>query len=626
MALTHRLPLPAPALIALPQVPRRGLRRYREWLAHMRRCTSAPGAPDAAWRHALSRAKVGSAPWIEACARVDAACRAALGITPYDTQWLAAMAMLDGRLAEMATGEGKTLATGLAAAVAALAGRQVHVLTANPYLVRRDAAELAPLLHMLGLTLATADEADSVEARRSAYRAAVVYATARTIVFDALRDEVRARGQTGALMLGARILIEGPQAAPLLPPLDTVLIDEADSVLIDEASTPLIVSAPRSDPASRVRSWQAWKLAAALQPGRDYRVDAARREIHLRAADLPAPGAAWINRRHRDEWLEMALQARHFHLRDQHYVVRERQICLVDPITGRIAEGRQWGRGLHGLIALKEGLPLPPETVTVARTTYADHFRRYRLSGGMSGTLRELDGELRASYGLSQIIIPLRVPCRRVLLPAQLFADDAALLHALGVRVRALVDAGRAVLIGTDTVTHSQRVAAALAQAGIAHRVLNAEQSAAEAEIVAQAGQPGAVTVATSMAGRGTDIRPAPEVARAGGLHVLSLQCNPSPRLDRQLVGRSARQGDPGSAEHWHCLQRLNESGVPLISMLRRVLRLLGERAARMLLPLALALHQHACSAAARRQRSRLRASARYWDRHLPTRSMDIET
>lgn len=609
------------------RLPGGTLARYQGWLRRMRALGDAgETAPDDAWRLALERTAIGSPCWIEACARIDATCRRVLGIAPYDTQWLATMAMLDGRLVEMATGEGKTLATGLAAALAALCGRQVHVLTANPYLVVRDAGELAPLFHALGLTLASADEADPPDARRDAYRANVVYATARTIVFDALRDEIIARGQTGTLMLGARVLVEGPQATPILPPPDLVLIDEADSILIDEASIPLIVSMQRPDPMTRVRSWQAWKLATTLEAGTDYTLDHRTRSVELAPTRLPDADAAWINRRHRDEWLEMALCARHFHQRGSHYVIRDEQVCLVDPITGRVAEGRLWGRGLHGLIALKEGLPLPPETVTVAQTTYASYFLRYRTMGGMSGTLRELAGELAASYRLALLALPLRKPCRREILPSRLFRSEADLLAALVDRVVELHAAGRPVLIGTNTVVQSQRVADALARAAIAPQVLNAEQSAEEARIVAAAGQPGVVTVATNMAGRGTDIRLAPAVARAGGLHVLSLQSNPSARQDRQLIGRCARQGDPGSAEQWHCLELMLGERMPLASLMARLYAALGKHAARLLLPLSRHLYQRTRSAVARRQRARLRASARYWDRHLPTHSTDVHS
>lgn len=601
------------------------LRRYLGWL-HALRGVDPTAPEDPHWRATLHHARPGEARWIRACARVDLACRQRLGLAPFDGQWLAAMAMLDGRLAEMATGEGKTLAAGLAATMGALTGRQVQVMTANPYLVARDAAELAPLYDAFGLSHAWTDECHPPAERRLAYACDIVHATARTVAFDSLRDQVMAEGQTGSLMTGARVLAEGVQALPLLPAPDMVLIDEADSILIDEAAIPLIISMERPDPRARARAWTAWKLAAALEAGRDYRVDVTRREVVLLDPSLPAHPPLWINRRHRDEWLETALRARHLVQRDRDYVVRDDAICLIDAITGRIAEGRVWSRGLHTLVALKEGLPLPPETVTVAQTTYTAFFRRYRSLGGMSGTLREVAGELARAYRVGTVHIPLRKPCRRTSAPMRLHENDAALAIALIRRVRQLTARGRPVLIGTDTVAHSAEISAMLRLAGIAHRVLSAEQSAAEAAIVAAAGEPAAVTVATNIAGRGTDIRLGAAVAQAGGLHVLSLQTNRSARQDRQLIGRCARQGDPGSAEQWLSLERLVAERLPFTTLLRGLRATLGRAAAERLLPMLRRMHQTTLSTQARRQRARLQAGARYWDRHLPTSSSDDRT
>jgi len=598
----------------------RALRRYR---AQLERLGQIPQLsivePSTHWRAMLQHAGEGSAMWFEACALVDATCRRVLGKVPYDTQWLAALAMLDGQLVEMATGEGKTLSLGLAAAVAALSGRRVHVLTANPYLVERDAEWLAPLYRSLGLCVRSVAEDNELDERRQAYRADVVYATAKTVVFDALRDEVVADGQTGELMMGARVLVEGANAAPVLPALDMVLIDEADSILVDEASMPLIISSPHRDAATRVRTWAAWKYASQLAAGGDYTVDERRRQVRLRSPRLPALEGVWVNEAHREEWIETALKARHFYLKGRDYVVRDGLVCIVDPITGRVAEGRQWGRGLHAMVALKEQLVPPPDRVTVAQTTYACFFQRYRRMAGMSGTLRELRVEMQRIYGLDLIAIPLRRPSRRDNMGLRLFRDEGALHAQLARRVRALTEAGRAVLVGTDTVRCSERVSAALKAAGVAHRVLNADQSAEEASIVASAGTPGAVTVATHMAGRGTDIAIAPAVLATGGLHVLNLQVNATRRLDRQLVGRCARQGDPGSHEHWVNLELMKLEEMPLMKLMMWVFGVFGEGAAQAIVPVALRLFQHTRAARARRQRARLHASARYWDQSLAT-------
>ena len=593
---------------------------YQRWLKKIHSLTSPTADPmNPQWRHQLAQAELGDPIWIEACALVQQTCIMHLNIQPYDTQWLAAMTLLDGRLAEMATGEGKTLTAGLAASVAALCHQQVHILTANPYLVERDAEELAPLYDALHLSHATADESHPPEQRREAYLCNIVYATARTVTFDSLRDEIMAEGRTGTLMLGTRVLTEGPQASPLLPKLDTVFVDEADSILIDEASVPLIISIQQPDAKARARTWSAWKLASRLKPERDYKVIESQQKIQLKTERLPPPDPVWINSRQRNEMLETALRARHFFDKDKDYVIKAEQICLIDKITGRIAEGRVWNRGLHPLVALKEGLPLPPETSTVAQTTYPDFFKRYRLIGGMSGTLKEVADELAKVYSLKTLTIPLRKPCQRQIWPLQLFNTEKELYSALIERIKEMQRSGRPILIGTDTVAHSMDISDQLTRAQITHHVLNAEQSAEEADIVANAGQSSAVTVATNVAGRGTDIRLSNKVIKSGGLHLLSLQTNPSRRQDRQLIGRCARQGDPGSAEQWHSIERMEQLKLPLTFSIKTLRAILNESAAKTLLPAARYLYQVKLSAIDHRQRFRIQSGALYWDRHLPT-------
>jgi preprotein translocase subunit SecA len=259
----------------------------------------------------------------------------------------------------------------------------------------------------------------------------------------------------------------------------------------------------------------------------------------------------WRNERHAVEMVELALAARHLYQRDRHYLVRDDEILIIDPVTGRGAAGRQWSRGLHGLIAQKEGRPVHVEPETLARITYQRFFRRYLRLGGLSGTLAEARGELARVYGLPVVPVPLRRPARRRRLSSQCFADPASRRQAMVARVAELVGHGRAVLVGTDSVAASDEFSAALAAAGIDHALLNARNEHDEAAIVAAAGRPGRVSVATRMAGRGTDIVLDPAVAAAGGLHVLNCQRNDSARLDRQLAGRAGRQGDPGSVEHW---------------------------------------------------------------------------
>ncbi len=500
------------------------------------------------------------APTIARALGLAAACaKDTLGLSPRLTQLMAACALLDNHMGEMATGEGKTLAIGLAAAVAGLAGMPVHVVTANDYLASRDARQLAPLYAALGLRVAAVAGLKGDDARRNAYRHDIVYTTAKDLAFDFLRDRQSMAGQHPYGQIALAMANTAPPA-PVLRGLCIALIDEADSILLDEAEVPLILSRAAPHAARRAFLWQALALARQLEVGRDYSLVPVDRiamltatgEEHLARIAEPLAGP-WLRARYRREAVVMALAALHLFERNTHYLVRDDAIELIDEVTGRIAEGRVWSRGLHTLVALKEGLSPPPETETVAQTTFQRFFQRYWRLCGISGTLREARAELRTVYGARVVDIPLHQPDRRLSLALRRFRDMDDLFSAVAPRVAQLQASGRPVLIGTDSVAASQQLSARLQRAGITHQVLNALQDDQEADVVAQAGVAGRVTVATRMAGRGTDIEPDAQALAAGGLHVLSCQHNPSRRLDRQLAGRAARHGDPGSCEHWIC-------------------------------------------------------------------------
>lgn len=489
-----------------------------------------------------------------------------LQLSPRPVQLLAAAALLDNRMAEMATGEGKTLAVGLAAAVAALAGVPVHVLTANSYLAARDAQRLAPLYEALGLRVAAIGPECSEDARRAAYALPIVYATAKDVAFDQLRDHQAAAGRTP--LQAAAAGLAGPAGAgdatgtaprqPLLRGLCMALLDEADSILLDEAEVPLVLSHSVPHAARRAFLWQALSLARQLVAGADFSVQTADRSATLlaageaRLAGLAQPlGGPWLRPRYRREAVQVALVALHVLKRDLHYVVTGDKIELLDAVTGRIAAGRVWSRGLHTVVALKEGLAAPPETETLAQTTFQRFFQRYWRLGGISGTLWEARAELQAVYGTAVVRVPLRRPCLRRTLATRRFDNADARWAAVAEQAALLQAAGRPLLVGTDSVADSQRLSAQLQARGITHQVLNALNPEQEAGIVATAGHAGAVTVATRMAGRGTDIELDDAARAAGGLHVLCCQHNASARLDRQLAGRAARQGDPGSVAFW---------------------------------------------------------------------------
>lgn len=532
---------------ALPAIWRLVL--CQPWLRQVRQLADTSNEDLNACRQALRRQGLTSATLALALAHVLRAAQSTLGLRLHDTQLLAAALMLDQQLVEMATGEGKTLAMATAAAVAALAGIPVHVVTANDYLAERDAQHLAPLFQALGVSVGAIAPAMTSEQRRPVYVRDVVYATAKEVAFDYLRD--------GLSM---------PHGAPpLLRGLSLALIDEADSILLDEASVPLIISVAQAGQAAQQASrravwWQALHLARRLQAGDHFTIDTSRHsatltpagEQHI-AGPAEALGGVWRRPRLRRDLLGLAITALHALQRDQHYLVREGKVELLDSLTGRIAVGRVWSQGLHTLIELKEGCPLSAPTETLAQITFQRFFKRYWRLGGLSGTLVEARGELRSLYDVDVVRVPERLPSQRQRWPSLVFATADERWRAVTERVKQLQAKGRPTLIGTDSVHDSEQLSKHLHEAGIAHAVLNARHDQHEADIVAQAGQAGRVTVATRMAGRGTDIGLDERALAAGGLHVIHCQRNESKRMDRQLVGRSARQGQPGSTEAWIC-------------------------------------------------------------------------
>lgn len=501
----------------------------------------------------------------EALSLVSCTSGRVLGIEPFETQLLAARIMLDNRLAEMSTGEGKTLAAGLCAATAALAGVPVHVITSNDYLVVRDAEWLRPLYTALDLRVDCVTQPMTAGQRRIAYRADITYCTAKELVFDYLRDIMARRGARSDLHI--RI---GRMAAPagscrelVMQGLCMAIVDEADSILIDEARVPLILSVKPDNAGQYQDHIRALQVAERLDVATDFRLDTTRMTATLsdsgrsRLEGLASElGSIGRNRLHREDLVCQALAALHLYQRDKHYLVDQESITIIDETTGRTSPGRVWSRGLHQLIECKEGCRVTEEQVTSAQITYQRFFQKYLRLGGMSGTLREASRELSAVYDLDVVKVPDRRPNIRRLLPTIIYPDHTAQYRAVVSEVAQRLITGQPVLIGTDSVGESERISASLKENGIEHTVLNARQDKHEAEIVARAGMVAQVTVATNMAGRGTDIPLGPGSAERGGLHVISCQHNSSRRIDRQLIGRCARQGDPGSAQTILCFSQ----------------------------------------------------------------------
>ena len=542
------------ALVSCRNVVQRSLRHAKTWQGLD---AGARAATLQTLRAALQHRGLRPHTMAQALGIAAACATQALGQTPRATQLLAAAVLLDNRMAEMATGEGKTLAIGLAAAVAALAGMPVHVVTANAYLAGRDAHTLAPLFDALGLQAASVAGVSGDEARRVVYGCAIVYATAKDLAFDFLRDRQACASQSGLEQLAARVQAQAPRV-PLMRGLCMALLDEADSILLDEAEVPLILARSAPHAARRAFLWQGLALAHQLAAGQDFAVSLADRSAQLTAAGeerlalmASSLGGPWSRPRYRREAITTALTGLYACQRNIHYVVRDGAVELLDEVTGRVAPGRVWSRGLHTVVALKEGLSPPAETETVAQTTFQRFFQHYWRLCGISGSLWEARAELREVYGAPVVRIPLHIAGRRRIWPARRFDHREALFEAVARRVAALQAQGRPVLVGTDDLEDSLRLSQCLGAKGIEHQVLNALQDAQEARMVARAGRAGQVTVATRMAGRGTDIEPDSAALAAGGLHVLSCQHNPSRRQDRQLAGRAARHGDPGSVEFW---------------------------------------------------------------------------
>ena len=497
---------------------------------------------------------------IESFAAIREAAARSLGKRHFDTQLYGGWLMLNGMLAEMMTGEGKTLTTTLPACTAALAGIPVHVVTANDYLAARDCEILLPLYRRLGLKASAVVEGMSPEECAEAYGADIVHTTNKQLAFDYLRDRIEMGEDTGDLSFQYREIRRRQEKSGkgglLLRGLCFAIVDEADSVLIDEANTPLIItrSLPGEDAPETYSD--ALYLAAALEADIEYRLDSRARRVDLTpvgeeklAEQTAGMDKRWHNERKRNALVKQALAAIHLYRRDREYMVVDDKVQIIDASTGRAMPDRAWEQGLHQMIEAKEGCLISEQREPQARISYQRFFSRYLRLGGTSGTVKEVSIELHRVYGLEVARVATHKPSRRKNLGERVYRDPADQRRELLASVGEMTRAGRPVLIGTHSVEQSEQVAEWLGDAGIEHRVLNAKQDREEAEIIARAGEPAAVTVATNMAGRGTDIALGDGVEDAGGLHVISLCLNDSYRVDRQLYGRSARQGDPGSAE-----------------------------------------------------------------------------
>ncbi|MEM7474769.1 MAG: preprotein translocase subunit SecA [Planctomycetota bacterium] len=495
--------------------------------------------------------------FVDATALAVLAANHCKGFQLHDVQIAGAAATASGSIIEMQTGEGKTIVCAVAALIRSVFDSSIHVATTSDYLAERDYAENVELFHSLGTTAGLLRLNAKTHANRDAYRRHITYGPGYLFGFDYLRDQVALR-DLEQLVLGRDVLtkIHGVKPEDSLNQLahTTIIVDEADSVLLDEATTPLILSTPPTQQAQAVtRAFAIAKDVAQVLGEEDYDADPQLKRIQLTESGINRSYKAirYEPKFHIDrpwtEYVEQALYSQQFLIRNEDYVVQDGKIKLVDQHTGRIFEDRQLRNGLHQSVEAKEGVQINPPNQTAARLSRQRFFRLYENICGMTGTIQGSQIEVEKFYGSEVLALPPHHSSQRKQRPTQYFATAAAKLQAIVESVRDEMQDGRPILIGTRTIRESLGLFDAIKAQGLDAQVLNGLQNAEESEVIAQAGQHGALTIATNMAGRGTDIKLDPESKLAGGLHVIATQHHSSQRVDRQLIGRCARQGDPGS-------------------------------------------------------------------------------
>ncbi|WP_417395369.1 hypothetical protein [Gimesia chilikensis] len=497
---------------------------------------------------------------IQTFALVSEAVRRTLGLNYYQEQLMAGLAMTRGEIVEMQTGEGKTITAVLPACWYVLAERGVHVMTVNDYLAERDFQTLSPVYKCLGLTAGLNQPRLSAEEKQTAYAADITYGPGYEFGFDYLRDQIMTLSQQRP-RLGSQFTrtLNGQMLTPPQPVQSThavAIVDEADSVLIDEATVPLVLSSQGGQLADNADVYQAARQAAlTLKAGQDFLVNQQASELQITDLGILRLSADRslipIERLDRPwmQYVEQALRAELFYHRDMHYVVIENRVQIVDPHTSRIFTDRTWRNGLHQAVEAKEGKPVTTESQPIARMMRQKYFQLYDQLCGMSGTVQGCQQELREVYRVRYSHIPPHRPSRRTDLPVRLFKDQHSREQALVRTIQEMQPTQRPILAGTADIDASRRLSNMLHELGIAHQLLNGIQDAEEAAVIAAAGQPQAVTIATNLAGRGTDIQLGPGVAASGGLHVLAAGFQLTERIDRQLIGRAARKGEPGSSQ-----------------------------------------------------------------------------
>jgi len=479
----------------------------------------------------------------EAFALVREGAKRVLGLFPYKVQIMGGITLHDGNIAEMRTGEGKTLTATMPVYLNALSGDGVHVVTVNEYLATRDAREMGELYNFLGLTVGLNLTGMSSEEKRAAYAADITYSTNSELGFDYLRDN---------MVVYKSQMVQRP--------LNYAVVDETDSILIDEARTPLIISGQAEK--STVLYQRADMFVKGLKEEEDYTIDLTSKTISLTDEGINKaeqtfrlPNLYDVDNSALVHHIDQALRANYIMLRDIDYVVDEGKVKIVDGFTGRIMEGRRYSDGLHQAIEAKEGVEVENESKTMATITYQNYFRMYRKLSGMTGTAKTEEEEFREIYNMNVIAIPTNRPVQRIDGHDLIYPSLRSKFRAVVQDIKRRHEVGQPILVGTVAVETSELLSNLLREEGIPHEVLNAKNHFKEAEIIMSAGQRGAVTIATNMAGRGTDIKLGKGVKELGGLCVIGTERHESRRIDNQLRGRSGRQGDPGATQFYLSLE-----------------------------------------------------------------------
>ena len=479
----------------------------------------------------------------EAFAVVREASRRVLGMRHFDVQMIGGICLHEGKIAEMRTGEGKTLVATLPVYLNALEGKGVHMVTVNDYLARRDSEWMGRVYRFLGLSVGLIAHDMDFPERKLAYASDVTFGTNNEFGFDYLRDN----------------MVIHPQQM-VQRDLRYAIVDEVDSILVDEARTPLIISGPGQKSTDMYAVMA--RAVAQLKEGEDYKLDEKQKTVAPSdEAVLKVERIVGIKNLYAPENLELshcftaALRAKALMKRDRDYVVRDDEIIIVDEFTGRLMVGRRYSDGLHQAIEAKEGVKIQRESQTLASITFQNYFRMYDKLGGMTGTAKTEEDEFLKIYKLPVVVVPTNRPVQRVDEPDAIYKTKRAKYRAVGQAVEEIHKTGQPILIGTTSITQSEELSAILKKHGVEHNVLNAKYHEKEAEIIKDAGQRGAVTIATNMAGRGTDIQLGDGVQELGGLYILGTERHESRRIDNQLRGRAGRQGDPGRSKFYLSLE-----------------------------------------------------------------------